>query len=127
MPGEPFVVRHGASWVTPDGRVIHLQGFHDSWLRAHPGLTGGARNTAEFVQKSGWASAVMHDEGYLELILRDRADPKSVDFIWNILKANEAQLRKVVIMILGDEGYIMVAPDALGNRAGFEAALVPTL
>lgn len=127
MPGEPFVVRHGASWVMPDGKVIHLQGFHDTWLRTHPGLTGGARNTAEFVQKSGWASAVMHDEGYLELILRDRADPKSLEFIWNILKANEPALRKAVVMILGEEGYIMVTPAVLGSRADFEAALVPTL
>lgn len=127
MPQPPFLVRHGASWVLPDGRVIHLQGFHDAWLRSHPGLTSGARNTAEFVMKSGWASAVLHDEGYLEIIVRDRAAEASRDFLWNILKANGEGLGKAVVMTLGEDGYILLSPAALASREAFEGALVPSL
>jgi len=127
MPAQPYLIRHGASWVMPDGRVIHLQGFHDAWLRAHPGITSGAKNTAEFVRTSGWASAVLHEEGYLEIIVRERDSAAARDFLWNMLKANESGLSKIVVMSLGEEGYILLSPGDLSGRERFEAALKPAL
>ncbi|MEN6364354.1 MAG: hypothetical protein ABFC75_00680 [Rectinema sp.] len=127
MPVQPYLIRHGASWVTPDGRVIHLQGFHDAWLKAHSGITSGAKNTAEFVRNSGWASAVLHEEGYLEIIVREYESGAARDFLWNMLKANEGELRKIVVMPLGGEGYILLSPADLADREIFEKALKPAL
>lgn len=123
MAIEPFKLSHGALWLIPDGRVIKIQGFHDSWLRAHSALASGAKNTVEFVQKSGWISAVLHDQGFLELIIRSRTEVRLRQAVWNILVINRDILNKVVIMVVGLEGCVMLGKAQIESQASFEQAL----
>ncbi len=123
MPGTPYQLLHGASWVLPDGRVIRIPGFHSAWLSSHPAIASGATDTAGFVKKSGWISAVMHEGGYLELIARSSSDPRQRECLWNILSVNASGLERVVLMVLGMEGVLDLAPEEFGQRGKFETAL----
>ena len=69
---EPFSLIHGASWLTPDGAVIPIPGFHEEWLREHEDLAEGARNACELVLRKRWVSVALFDGGYLELMVHDR-------------------------------------------------------
>lgn len=123
MAIELFRLSHGALWLIPDGRVIKIQGFHDSWLRAHSALASGAKNTVEFVQKSGWISAVLHDQGFCELIIRSRTEDRLRQAVWNILATNQDLLNKVVIMVVGLEGCLVLGKAEIESREVFERAL----
>ncbi len=123
MAIELFRLSHGALWLIPDGRVIKIQGFHDSWLRAHSALASGAKNTVEFVQKSGWISAVLHDQGFCELIIRSRTEDRLRQAVWNILSTNQDLLNKVVIMVVGLEGCLVLGKAEIESREAFERAL----
>jgi len=105
-PAAPFVLSHGASWVLLDGRVIKIPGFHTSWIASHPAIAPGAKNTAEFVAKTGWISAVLHEGGYLELITRSMDNQRQRDCLWNLLQTNASALGKVVLLMLGRDGVI---------------------
>lgn len=118
-----YELAHGASWILPDGRVIKIQGFHSSWISSHPSIASGATNTAEFVKKSGWISAVLHEGGYLELIVRAATEQRLRDCLWNLLSTNEAALDRVVLMILGMEGCLMFGRELLVSREVFEKGL----
>ncbi|HWP68225.1 MAG TPA: hypothetical protein VN437_02910, partial [Rectinemataceae bacterium] len=99
------------------------QGFHSSWISSHPSIASGATNTAEFVKKSGWVSAVLHEGGYLELIVRATTEQRLRDCLWNLLSSNEASLDRVVVMVLGMEGFLMFGRDRLVSREVFEECL----
>lgn len=118
-----FILSHGAAWVLPDGRVIKIPGFHSSWLASHGAIAGGATNTGEFVKKSGWVSAVLHEEGYLELILRSTADPRQRDCLWGILSANADSLKRVVVMVLDKEEHKTFLKPMPSTRDEYEAAM----
>lgn len=120
---QVFALSHGASWVLPDGRVIKIPGFHSSWLASHAGISGGTTNTADFVRKSGWISAVLHEKGYLELIVRSTDDEKSRDCLWNLLATNRGELERVVLMVLGREGMYDFAPVDFADRDKLFTAL----
>lgn len=126
-PVQLFLLSHGASWVLPDGRVIKIPGFHDAWLASHPSIASGATNTVEFVKKSGWVSAVLHDQGYLEIIVRSKSEQRIRECLWNLLSTNATSLEKVVIMIPGLEGFITLGREDLGARPRFEESLDSTI
>ncbi|MCX7027913.1 MAG: hypothetical protein NT061_10650 [Spirochaetes bacterium] len=123
-PLAPFVLVHGASWVLPDGRVIKVPGFHMNWIASHPSIAPGTTNTAEFVAKTGWISAVLHEGGYLELITRSVLDKRQRDCVWNLLQINASILGKVVLMLLGKEGILSL--EAGLTRERFDALLDAT-
>jgi len=118
-----YELAHGASWILPDGRVIKIPGFHSSWIASHPMIASGATNTAEFVKKTGWISAVLHEAGYLELIIRSTSDERQKECLWNLLSINAGVLERVVLMVLGMEGYLVFLKDDLGSRERFELCL----
>jgi hypothetical protein len=120
-PLAPFALVHGASWVLPDGRVLKVAGFHMNWIASHPAIAPGATTTAEFVVKTGWISAVLHEGGYLELISRSAADRRQRDCVWNLLQANAQILGKVVLMSLDKEGVLELNSGL--TREGFDAVL----
>jgi hypothetical protein len=122
-PSKLFDLAHGASWILPDGRVIKVPGFHSSWISSHPSIASGATNTAEFVGKTGWISAVLHEGGYLELIARSLADSRQTDCLWSLLSLNAAALDRVVLLVLGMEGCIVLRREDLSSRERFDAAL----
>lgn len=123
MAGTPYELTHGAAWVLPDGRVIRIPGFHSAWLSSHPSIASGATDTASFVRKSGWISAVLHEAGYLELIARSSSDPRQRDCLWNIMSANANGLERVVLMVLGMQGVLDLSAADFGAKEKFEAAL----
>ena len=122
-PSKLFDLAHGASWILPDGRVIKVPGFHSSWISSHPSIASGATNTAEFVGKTGWISAVLHEGGYLELIARSVTDPRQTNCLWSLLSLNAAALDRVVLLVLGMEGCIVLRREDLSARERFDAAL----
>lgn len=122
-PAKLYELAHGASWILPDGRVIKIPGFHTSWIASHPAIASGATNTAEFVKKSGWISAVLHEAGYLELIVRSTTDPRLRDCLWNLLSLNAGALDRIVLMILGMEGCLALGKEELSSREGFDRFL----
>jgi hypothetical protein len=122
-PAKLYDLVHGASWILADGRVIKIPGFHSSWIASHPAIASGATNTAEFVKKTGWISAVLHEAGYLELIVRSIAEERARDCLWNLLSLNSAALDRVVLMILGMEGYLIFGRESLSSRERFEECL----
>ena len=122
-PAQLFVLAHGASWILSDGRVIKIPGFHSSWISSHPSIAPGASNTGEFVAKTGWISAVLHEAGYLELIVRSREDERLKNCLWNLLSTNTPILQKVVIMVLGNSGCLMIEKDGFSSKEAFFDAL----
>jgi hypothetical protein len=122
-PAPLFVLAHGASWILPDGRVIKIPGFHSSWISSHPSIAPGASNTGEFVAKTGWISAVLHEAGYLELIVRSREDERLKNCLWSLLSTNIPILQKVVIMVLGTSGCLVMEKDGFASKEGFFEAL----
>ncbi|MCE5256652.1 MAG: hypothetical protein LLF89_07390 [Spirochaetaceae bacterium] len=122
-----YIVSHGASWVLPDGRVLVVPGFHENWLLQHPSIASGARNTAEFVKKSGWLSAVLHEKGFLDVIIRSKDEEKVRECLWNVVSTNAASLEKVIVMVLDKDGYIVLAGEDFLEREAFDRALdMPT-
>jgi hypothetical protein len=122
-PAQPFVLAHGASWILPDGRVIKVPGFHSSWIATHSSIAPGATNTAEFVAKTGWVSAVLHEAGYLELIVRSRDDERMKNCLWSVLSTNLLILQKVVIMVLGTSGCFIMEKESISSKEVFMKAL----
>ncbi|HEY9054878.1 MAG TPA: hypothetical protein VIO60_08675 [Rectinemataceae bacterium] len=118
---SPYALAHGAAWVLPDGRVIKIPGFHSSWIASHPSIAPGASNTAEFVARTGWVSAVLHEGGWLEVIIRSLDDQRQKDCLWNMVQANSHLIRKLVLMILGREGVLEIPEPGALSRDEFEA------
>lgn len=123
MAGTPYELVHGAAWVLLDGRVIRIPGFHSAWLASHPSIASGAVDTASFVRKSGWISAVLHEAGYLELIARSSSDARQRESLWNIVSVNAKGLERVVLMVLGMEGVLDLSAADFSVKEKFEAAL----
>lgn len=122
-PAKIFDLVHGASWILPDGRVIKIPGFHSSWITSHQAIASGATNTAEFVGKTGWISAVLHEAGYLELIVRSISEARMRECLWNLLSLNVNALDRVILMVLGMEGCLVFGKDSLVTRERFEECL----
>jgi hypothetical protein len=122
-PAQLFVLAHGASWILPDGRLIKIPGFHSSWIASHPSIAPGATNTAEFVAKTGWISAVLHEAGYLELIVRSREDERLKNCLWSLLSTNLPILQKVVILVLGTSGCLVMEKESFSSKEAFLEAL----
>lgn len=125
-PATLYALVHGASWVLPDGRVIKIPGFHSSWISSHPSIAPGATNTAEFVGKTGWISAVLHESGYLELIVRSASEARGLECLWKLLTLNAGQLQRIVVMVLGQDGVITIEAgeiDSLSSKEDLEKLL----
>lgn len=120
---EPFEIEPGAWWVLPDGRCIVVPSFHESWLKAHPAIAGGARNTIEFVQKSGWLSVTLHSQGFLEVIARSMHDARQRQALRMLIEKNAAKLAKLVLFIPGVEGCVMLEGEASHAWESVEAAI----
>jgi hypothetical protein len=118
-----FLLVHGASWVLPDGKILKIPGFHSSWLASHASLAGGATDTAQFVKKSGWISAVLHDGGYLELIVRSTVDTRQRDCLWSLLSTNEATIERAIVMSLDREGCLTLCKPLPESREVLESIL----
>jgi len=126
-PGTPtagkYELVHGASWLTPEGDVHVVPGFHEEWLREHEVLVGGARNVCELVLSKRWISVALFEGGYLELMVPDRRSDDVRASVRELLSRNASAWTKALVMSMDEEGYAMLAPGDEADDASLEAAL----
>jgi hypothetical protein len=121
-PGKYELV-HGASWLTPEGEVHVVPGFHEEWLREHEALAGGARNVCELVLSKRWISIALFEGGYLELMVPDRRSADVRTALRELLSRNASAWTKVLVMSMDEESYAMLSPPDAADEASLEAAL----
>lgn len=107
----PYVLVHGASWLTPAGDVLPIPGFHEEWLREHEELAGGARNVCELVLAKRWISVALFAGGYLELMVPDRRTEDVRRSLFELLSRNASLWSKALVIAMDAEGYAMLEPE----------------
>ncbi len=124
---ERFALLHGASWLTPDGEVHAVPGFHEEWLRRHEDIAEGARNVCELVLNKRWISVSLFDGGYLELMVPDRSSADIKAALLELLSRNSSSWKKALVMSMDEEGYVMLERSDAADAAALDAALAKTL
>ena len=123
MNAQSYALVYGASWLTPEGEVIPIPGFHEEWLRAHEDLAEGARNACELILRKRWISVSLFAGGYLELMVPDRRSEGVRRALFELLSRNASSWTKALVMSMDEEGYAMLEP----RDAADEAALARSL
>jgi hypothetical protein len=118
-----FELVHGASWLTPEGEVHVVPGFHEEWLREHEDLVGGARNVCELVLSKRWISVALFEGGYLELMVPDRRSEDVRKALGELLSRNASAWNRALVMSMDEEGYSMLESADAADEASLEAAL----
>lgn len=114
---KAFELRYGSSWLSPQGEVYPIEGFHEEWLREHEDLAAGSRNACELVLRKRWISVSLFAEGYLELMVADRHSPDVRLALYSLLSRNLSLWKKALVMSMDEEGYVMLEPgDALDEE-----------
>jgi hypothetical protein len=111
-----FELLHGASWLTPEGEVYPIPGFHEEWLREHEDMAQGARNACELVLRKRWISVSLFDGGYLELMVADRHSEDVRRPLFALLSHNPSLWSKALVMSMDEEGYAMLEPGDAGDE-----------
>jgi hypothetical protein len=119
----PYALVHGASWLTSEGEILQIRGFHEEWLREHEELAEGARNVCELVLRKRWLSVTLFDQGYLELMVPDRSSEDVRRAIFELLARNPGAWSKALVLGMDEEGYAMLAPADLESEAALGTAL----
>ena len=118
-----FELLYGASWLSPEGEVYPIAGFHQEWLDEHEDLAEGSRNVCELVLRKRWISVSLFAEGYLELMVADRHSPDVVRALFRLLSLNAGLWTKALVMSMDEEGYTMLEPRDLEDEAMFASGL----
>ena len=124
MKAEAYALLHGASWLTPEGEVLPILGFHEEWLREHEDMAEGARNACELILRKRWISVALFAGGYLELMVPDRRAEDVRRSLFELLSRNASLWSKALVMAMDEEGYAMLEPGnlvdevSLGKRLG---------
>jgi hypothetical protein len=127
-PGPaPFDLLPGASWLTPEGEVIPIAGFHEEWLREHEEVAQGARNACELVLARRWLSVALFDEGYLEIMAPNRSSDDVRRAMFALLSRNAGKWSRALVMSMDEEGYSMLGPADAADEAALAAALERTI
>jgi hypothetical protein len=127
MRAVPFALIHGASWLTPEGEVLPIPGFHEEWLREHEELTEGARNACELVLRKRWISVALFAEGYLELMVPDRRSEDVRRSLFELLSRNASAWVKALVISMDEEGYAMLERADAADEASLAQALARPL
>ena len=123
----PFGLRPGASWLTREGEVIPIPGFHEEWLREHEDLAQGARNVCELILRKRWLSVALFDEGYLEIMVPDRSSDEVKRSIFELLSRNAGEWSKALVMSMDAEGYAIIGPRDAADEGSLAAALARSI
>ena len=115
--GGAWSLRHGASWLTPQGEVLPIPGFHEEWLLEHEDLARGARNVCELILRERWISVTLFDGGYLELMVPDRRSEEVRRSIFQLLSRNASDWTRALVMAMDEEGYAMLEPGDAADEA----------
>jgi len=122
VSAPPFTLLHGASWLTGEGEVIPIPGFHEEWLREHEELANGARNACEFVLRKRWISVTLFAGGYIELMVPDRGSEDVRRSIFKLLSRNSSAWAKALVISMDEEGYSMLEPADTVDEAALSAS-----
>jgi hypothetical protein len=117
MSAAAFQLLHGASWLTPEGEVYPIPGFHEDWLREHEDLAQGSRNVCELVLRRRWISVSLFAEGYLELMVADRHSADVLRALFALLSRNASAWSRALVMSMDEEGYSMLEPGDAADEA----------
>jgi hypothetical protein len=123
----PYELLPGASWLTPEGEVIPIAGFHEEWLREHEEIALGARNACELILRKRWLSVDLFDKGYLEIMVPDRSSEEVRLSMYLLLSRNAGRWTRALIMSMDEEGYSMLEPADAANEASLATALQRTM
>jgi hypothetical protein len=124
---ELYELRPGASWLTPEGEVIPIEGFHEEWLRKHEDVAQGARNACELILRKRWLSLSLYDKGYLEIMVPDRSSTEVKRSIFVLLARNAGAWGRALVMSMDEEGYSMLLPADATDEEALAAALAKTI
>jgi hypothetical protein len=119
----PYELRPGASWMTLEGELIPVPGFHEEWLRAHEELAEGARNACELILRKRWLSVDLFDKGYLELMVPNRGSAEVRRSIFELLSRNAGLWARALVISMDAEGYAMILPADAADEESLAAAL----
>jgi len=106
----PFEWARGAAWLFPDGSLAIVPGFHDEWIASHQEEAPGCANVADVVIRLGWLSVVSYSQGYVEFMIRSKADERSVHLCAEHLRRNLGKWENALVMTMDEEGYIKLTP-----------------
>ncbi len=123
----PYALLHGASWLTLEGEILPVPGFHEEWLREHEDLAQGARNACELILRRRWLSLSLFDDGYLEVMVPDRSSGEVLRSVFELLSRNAGHWSKALVMSMDEEGYAMLSPADAADVASLAAALAKRL
>ncbi len=124
MPmGEAPKLAHGAFWLTQEGALIPVAGFHEAWIASHPELVGDCRNVSDVVLKLGWISVAVFSEGYVELLVPGRRDPAILDRVEHLLRGNRGLWKTALVMSMDEEGYARLKDEDLASPERLRAIL----
>jgi len=124
---ELYELRPGASWLTTEGEVIPIEGFHEEWLRKHEEIAQGARNACELILRKRWLSLSLYDKGYLEIMVPDRSSAEVRRSIFALLARNSGAWARTLVMSMDEEGYSMLLPADAADEGALAAALEKTI
>lgn len=117
----------GASWLTSEGEVIPIAGFHEEWLREHEEAAEGARNACELILRKRWLSVDLFDKGYLEIMVPDRCSEDVRRSLFELLSRNAGKWARALVMSMDAEGYSMLEPADAAGEASLATALQRTI
>ncbi|MFN2310882.1 MAG: hypothetical protein ABR590_02355 [Spirochaetia bacterium] len=123
---ERFSLRPGASWLSLDGTVYIVPGFHEEWIRKFRDFVGPYSTVAELVVNKRWISVVLYSGGYLEICINDRKDPEVRTTLWTFLSTNVQSWNEVLIMPFEEEGFIHFTRDDVDCQAAYTEAMNAT-
>ena len=117
MSPGPYSLLRGASWLTREGEVIPIPGFHEEWLREHEDLAENARNACELVLRKRWISVTLFSGGYLELMVPDRRSDDVRRSLFELLSRNPSSWARALVIAMDEEGYAMLEPADAADEA----------
>ncbi len=121
-----FSLRAGASWLSLDGTVYIVPGFHEEWIRKFRDFVGPYSTVAELVINKRWISVVLYSGGYLEICINDREDREVRTTLWAFLSTNVQSWNEVLIMPFEEEGFIHFTRDDVDCEAAYAEAMNAT-
>lgn len=118
-----FSFHQGASWMTLNGTIYIVPGFHEEWIRTHQDIVGPHKTIAEVIENLRWVSIVVYSNGYLEICISDQYDSEVRQVLWQYLAHNAGRWREVMIMPFHAQGFIQFSADEVTDPTEFSIAM----
>jgi len=115
----PYSFHPGASWLTLDGTVFIVPGFHEEWIRTYQEFMGPQTTVADVILNKRWLSLVVYSQGYLEVYFNRCEDREVVEVLWTFLNYNQERWLKALLMPLIEEKFIKLARQSFIPREQF--------